>query len=31
MRHGESQNNVLDKIAPEVYDRYRSYEPELSL
>ena len=30
MRHGESQNNVLSKIAQEVYEQYRTYEPELS-
>ena len=30
MRHGESQNNVLRKISPQLWETNRSNEPELS-
>ena len=30
MRHGESQNNILAKMSADVYEKYRTFEPELS-
>lgn len=30
MRHGESQNNVLSKISPQLWQEKRTNEPELS-
>jgi broad specificity phosphatase PhoE len=30
MRHGESGNNILALISKDIYEKVRTYEPELS-